>query len=92
MTLTARLFTRPGCHLCTEAAANLRRLRRRHPHALELVDITSDPVLEQEYGQRIPVLALAGREYDAPLPTAVLERALREAQSSATQYPRRGGD
>jgi hypothetical protein len=82
MTLTVTLFTRPGCHLCEAAAADLGRLRRRQPHALELVDITVDPGLEHEYGERIPVLRVAGREYDAPLPAAVLERALRAARQT----------
>ncbi len=79
MTLSATLYTRPGCHLCEDAEANLGRLRTRHPHALRLVDITSDARLMQEYGLRIPVLAIGGYEYDAPLPAAVLERALRQA-------------
>jgi Glutaredoxin-like domain (DUF836) len=81
MTLSATLYTRPGCHLCADAAASLGRLRARHPHALRLVDITSTPDLLRQYGERIPVLAIAGREYDAPLPAAVLERALQEAET-----------
>ncbi len=79
MTLSATLYTKPGCHLCEDAAAHLDRLRVRHPHVLHLVDITSDADLVQQYGERIPVLAIAGREYDAPLPAAVLDRALRQA-------------
>ena len=79
MTLSATLFTKPGCHLCEDAAATLGRLRARHPHELRLVDITSDATLVRAYGARIPVLAIAGREYDAPLPAAVLERALQLA-------------
>jgi glutaredoxin-like protein DUF836 len=81
MTLMATLYTKPGCHLCEDAAASLGRLRSGHPHALHLVDITSDPDLLRQYGERIPVLAIAGREYDAPLPAAVLERALQEAET-----------
>ncbi|MCA1646502.1 MAG: glutaredoxin family protein [Chloroflexi bacterium] len=79
MTLSATLFTRPGCHLCEDATAHLERLRRRYPHQLRQVDITADANLLRQYGERIPVLAIAGREYDAPLPAAVLERALRAA-------------
>jgi hypothetical protein len=80
MMLSATLYTRAGCHLCEDAAAQLERLRGRHPHQLRLVEITSDADLMREYGERIPVLAIAGREYDAPLPAAVLERALRAAE------------
>jgi Glutaredoxin-like domain (DUF836) len=77
--LQARLFTRPGCHLCEDALGELDRLQARQPHELVLVDISDKPDLIQRYGERIPVLEIAGREYAAPLPRAVLERALREA-------------
>ena len=80
MTLMATLYTKPGCHLCEAAVVELGRLRARHPHTLELVDITSNEDLVRTYGERIPVLAIAGREYDAPLPAAALERALRQAE------------
>ncbi len=79
MTLMATLYTKPGCHLCEDTEADLGRLRTRQPHELRLVDITTDASLMREYGERIPVLAIAGREYDAPLPVAVLERALQQA-------------
>jgi glutaredoxin len=81
MTLSATLYTKPGCHLCEDAAAALERLRPRHPHELRLVDITVDATLMQEYGLRIPVLAIGGREYDAPLPQAVLEHALQHVET-----------
>jgi hypothetical protein len=77
--LRARLYTRLGCHLCEEACRELEVLRARQPHELEVVDIADDPDLVQRYGERIPVLEVAGREYAAPLPRAVLERALRQA-------------
>ena len=75
----ATLYTRPGCHLCEQAQAELHRLRARQPHTLAVVDITADSDLEQRFGERIPVLIVGGREYAAPLPRAVLERALRQA-------------
>jgi hypothetical protein len=42
MTLSATLYTRAGCHLCEDAAANLGRLRSRHPQALRRVAIACD--------------------------------------------------
>jgi hypothetical protein len=90
MTLMATLFTRPGCHLCEDALAILDQLRQRHPHVLETVDITSDADLLRTYGERIPVLAIAGREYDAPLPAAVLERALQHAAQAPGGQVERG--
>jgi Glutaredoxin-like domain (DUF836) len=73
------LYSKPGCHLCEQAQADLHRLAARYPHDLRTVDITRDPLLLDRYGQQIPVLVAAGREYPAPLSRAVLEQALRSA-------------
>jgi hypothetical protein len=75
------LYTRAGCHLCEQAVADLERLRRRHPHTLEQVDIDSDPQLSLRYGERIPVLVVDENEYAAPLPSSLLERALADADA-----------
>jgi len=53
------LYTRPGCHLCEVAAADLAELGE----PFEEIDITSDPELEMEYGERIPVIMLDGEEH-----------------------------
>ncbi len=59
------LYTRRGCHLCDEAHAVLRRLRRQVPFELELVDIEADDAMHRRYLERIPVVALDGAElYD----------------------------
>ena len=79
MSVRARLYMRPDCHLCEDVVAHLERLQRQLPHELEQVDISVDADLLRRYGQRIPVLELAGHEYGAPLPPTVLERALRAA-------------
>jgi hypothetical protein len=71
------LYMKPDCHLCETTRTDLERLRRRYPHELELVDITSDDDLVRQYGERIPVLKIAGREFDAPLTPAILENAFR---------------
>jgi hypothetical protein len=77
--LRVRLYTKPGCHLCEQAIAELERLRSRYPHTLELVDISIDDALVREYGEQIPVLRVGTSQYAAPLPRAVIERALKEA-------------
>jgi glutaredoxin len=56
------LYGKPGCHLCDEARAVVERVRAERPFELEQVDVTLDPVLYREYGERIPVLALDGQE------------------------------
>jgi hypothetical protein len=77
------LYMKPGCHLCEQAEADLARLRARQPHTLLLVDITSDAELMERYGLRIPVLAAAGYEYDAPLDATLVGHALAEASRAA---------
>ena len=73
------LYSKPGCHLCEDAEAELRRLASRYPHRLKTVDITADALLLERYGERIPVLVVQGREYAAPLSRATLEQVLRAA-------------
>ena len=83
MTLEATLYSKPGCHLCEVAQADLARLHKRHPHRLRLVDITTDAELFGRYGERIPVLEVGGQEYAAPLDRATLERALEHASQQS---------
>jgi hypothetical protein len=90
MTVRATLYTKPGCHLCEDALADLERLRARLPHTLELVDISADVDLERRYWERIPVLKIGEREYDAPLTRAVLERALQAAAAAVRPRPAHG--
>ena len=59
------VYVRPGCHLCDEALAALRRLGAERVFALEVVDIESDEALHGLYLERIPVVVLDGEElYD----------------------------
>jgi glutaredoxin len=59
---TVTLYGKPGCHLCDDARAAVARVRARREFELREVDITRDPVLFREYGERIPVLALDGED------------------------------
>ena len=59
---TITLYGKPGCHLCEDARATLERVRAGHGFELEEVDVSLDPALHREYGERIPVLALDGEE------------------------------
>ena len=56
------LYGKAGCHLCEEARAAVDEVRARHPFELEEIDVSLDPELHREYGERIPVLALDGEE------------------------------
>jgi glutaredoxin len=59
---TITLYGKPGCHLCEDARSALERIRAGHGFELEEVDVSLDPALYREYGERIPVLALDGEE------------------------------
>ena len=56
------LYGKPGCHLCDDARAVVARVRAEHPFELREVDVSLDPQLNRDYGERIPVLALDGEE------------------------------
>ena len=78
-----QLYSKPGCHLCEQAQAELARLRRCYPHTLQLIDITTDVGLHERFVERIPVIVIADREFAAPLSTSELERALASATRAA---------
>jgi glutaredoxin len=56
------LYGKPGCHLCDDAREIVERVRAEHPFELREVDVSLDPGLHREYGERIPVLELDGEE------------------------------
>ena len=56
------LFGKPGCHLCDEARELVRRVCDNRSVELREIDVSLDPMLNREYGERIPVLALNGEE------------------------------
>jgi glutaredoxin len=59
---TVVLYTRQGCHLCDEARAVIERLRASVEFAFEEIDIERDDALIRDYGIRIPVVEVDGRE------------------------------
>jgi glutaredoxin len=58
------LLTRPGCHLCDFAREALDRVVSATGVSWVEVSVASDPELEREYGGRVPVVLLDGREHD----------------------------
>ena len=77
------LYGKPGCHLCDDARAVVERVRAEHPFELREVDVSLDPQLNREYGERIPVLALDGEElFDYFVEEAVLVQRLDRVDGS----------
>ena len=58
------LYSRPGCHLCDEMKALVERVTRSMPEpaTMAVVDISTDPALEAQYGLEIPVLLVNGKK------------------------------
>jgi glutaredoxin len=59
---TVTLYGKAGCCLCDEAREALAEVRAERPFALVEVDVSVDPALNREYGERIPVVVLDGEE------------------------------
>jgi glutaredoxin len=74
---TVTLYGRPGCHLCDEARAVLRRIQASQPFVLREQDIEADDRLLRRYLERIPVIALDGEElFDHFVDESALRRKL----------------
>ncbi len=74
--MTVILYSRPGCHLCEEAAVLLHQAGRRLALHIETINIDSDPELSARYGERIPVVLIAGNELAWPFTLAQARAAL----------------
>jgi glutaredoxin len=71
------LYGKAGCHLCEEARAEIDAVRARREFELKEVDVALDPVLYARYGERIPVVTVAGTEaFEYFVDAAELERLL----------------
>jgi glutaredoxin len=56
------LYSKPGCHLCDEMKQVIDAVGARVPLAIEVIDITTDPVLLDRHGVEIPVLLIDGKK------------------------------
>ena len=60
--ITLTLYSRTWCHLCADMLAGLQILQARQPFELSIVDVDSQPALEQRFGDWVPVLMHGERE------------------------------
>jgi glutaredoxin len=58
-----QLLGRAGCHLCEVAAETLIRIATEAGLVTQEIDVDTDPELQAEYGDRVPVVLLDGREH-----------------------------
>ena len=58
------IYSRSGCHLCDEAVSCLEPLQKELNFHLQIQLIDGDPLLEQEFGQMVPVIYVNGHYHD----------------------------
>ena len=56
------LYSRPGCHLCDEMKKLIAQVLGDFEASLREVDVSTDPELETDYGEQIPVLLVDGKK------------------------------
>ena len=59
------IYSRPGCHLCDEMKAVVRRVAASFPPmpvTIHEIDISTDRALDDRYGTEIPVLLVDGKK------------------------------
>jgi len=86
--LSLTIYSRPGCHLCDEMKALVRRIQdlSQAPITIDEVDISTDPELESRFGLEIPVLMLNGRKIAKyRISEAALARALATSAGSGRE-------
>jgi glutaredoxin len=65
--VTVTVVGKPGCHLCQDALAIVRRVAEQTGAEVQELDITAedfDPALKEEYWEQIPVTLVNGARHD----------------------------
>ena len=57
-------YTRQGCHLCDDARAVIESVCAELGETFVEVDVDDDPVLEDRFGDEVPVTFVDGRQHD----------------------------
>ncbi len=60
---TVELMVRADCHLCAVARDVLGRVLPSYGIVASYVDVDADPELRAEYGDRVPVTLINGKEH-----------------------------
>jgi len=50
------VLSREYCHLCEELLTALKRFQGRYDFDIQVVDVDSNPALEEKWGDKVPVL------------------------------------
>jgi uncharacterized membrane protein/glutaredoxin len=74
------LYTRKNCHLCDQARSDLESLQIDFPHELVEIDINSDPILQEQYIEHVPVAQVGPYKLEALFTATDLQVALGAAK------------
>ena len=58
------VYSRVGCHLCEIAIDQINSVKDELGFNLEIKFISDDDVLEQEYGEQVPVILINNKIHD----------------------------
>jgi len=83
-----KLYTRAGCELCKQAEEDLKALQEVIPHQLTVLDIDSDPTLQDTISLEIPVVEVGRFQLKAPFTREELQKALGAAADSQSKLHR----
>lgn len=63
--LNLTLYSKPDCHLCEEARDSIDAVVAEFESrvAIDEIDITTDPQLQRQYGEEIPVVFVGERRH-----------------------------
>lgn len=83
------IYSRPGCHLCDDAKAEIERTIRRLGAAdgtvVTVTDIDQNTDLKERYGSEVPVIFINGtEEFRYRVDTAELERKVKQLWNRST--------
>lgn len=64
MSARVLVYSRQGCHLCEQALEVVARVCAEVGVDHEVVDVDTDPALQEEHGERVPVTLVDGMTHD----------------------------
>lgn len=56
------IYSRSGCHLCTVVQRMARRIQEDLPFQLDCIDVDSNPLWAERFGDRVPVVLINQHE------------------------------
>ena len=78
--ITVVLYSRKDCHLCEQVENDLHTLEQEIPHNLVIIDVDSNPDLQQAYGMELPVIEVGPYKMKAPIDPRELRITMKAAR------------